>query len=384
MHKIGQNMNSGKQLHLNLPKIDPQLFVKIQERVKQGYISVRPHPRGDLFIYNYTTKTQIDSKWDEATMASRGLIVDRLGSIIARPFEKFFNVGQIEIIRNRTSHLYGYKWKDFYSKLHTEPFRAYPKLDGSLGVVYFNPYLVKWEIATRGSFESDQAVKGNELLKKYPTDKLNSAFTYLVEIVYPENRIVVDYKNREFLGLLSTINTAAGQDDWTEFNNLTYVWEDVVESLDGVSYLAQLNSIEEKENEEGYVLVYPTLRNFRMKHKFSEYCRLHKIMTGVTRLRIWEQLKSNSNLSEWLDKVPDEFYNYVMEVAESLKHEYAAIDSHAKAIYNGLKPEWNRKQIAQYLQDYEYRSLVFSMLDKKDYSQVIWGMIRPRESKIDE
>jgi RNA ligase len=85
--------------------------------------------------------------------------------------------------------------------------RVFDKMDGSLGILY--PTSQGMAVATRGSFTSEQALKATEILhEKYPEwaqityDWFRSNFdanwyevnyTDLVEIVYPENRIVVDY-----------------------------------------------------------------------------------------------------------------------------------------------------------------------------------------------
>jgi RNA ligase len=45
-------------------------------------------------------------------------------------------------------------------------------MDGSLGIL-FN-YKGEWVLATRGSFTSDQSVKGTELLQKYDYNRLTT------------------------------------------------------------------------------------------------------------------------------------------------------------------------------------------------------------------
>ncbi len=82
------------------------------------------------------------------------------------------------------------------SLLKSSNFDVYEKMDGSLGILYWiddKPFL-----ATRGAFESEQAIKGTELLRKHQNlNKLNRNYTYLFEIIYPSNRIVVDYGAEE-------------------------------------------------------------------------------------------------------------------------------------------------------------------------------------------
>jgi RNA ligase len=59
---------------------------------------------------------------------------------------------------------------------------VWEKMDGSLLIVFW--YEGKWIVATRGSFTSDQAIKGVELLKKYNTDIMFRHLTYCFEIIY--------------------------------------------------------------------------------------------------------------------------------------------------------------------------------------------------------
>ncbi|QOR67967.1 hypothetical protein IM538_07490 [Cytobacillus suaedae] len=65
--------------------------------VEQKYISRREHPTNkDIIILNYTENATYEKRWNELTLNCRGLIVnERTGEILARPFPKFFNYGEI-------------------------------------------------------------------------------------------------------------------------------------------------------------------------------------------------------------------------------------------------------------------------------------------------
>src|SRR5262249_36061422 len=124
-----------------------------------------------------------------ATLSCRGLITDEAGTIVARPFQKFFHLAQMETLPD-------------------EPFEVYEKLDGSLGILYWlgeKPYM-----ATRGQFDSRQAQVATRLLQRYDLPALDRRLTYLFEIIYPENRVVVNYGDRRELVLLAVIETATG------------------------------------------------------------------------------------------------------------------------------------------------------------------------------
>ena len=64
----------------------------LKEMLEQGYVVFKKHPEADLFIYNYSAKTQYERIWNEITLACRGLILDAEGNFVARPFAKFFNL----------------------------------------------------------------------------------------------------------------------------------------------------------------------------------------------------------------------------------------------------------------------------------------------------
>ena len=61
---------------------------------------------------------------------------------------------------------------------------------------------------TRESFVSNPAVKSEEIFKlKYRQDNINKECTYCFEVIYPENKVVVDYDGMEYLFLISITHT---------------------------------------------------------------------------------------------------------------------------------------------------------------------------------
>jgi RNA ligase len=325
--------------------------------IEDKYITEVKHPQGKLYIYNYTPKAQYERVWTKETLQCRGLILDELGNIVARPFPKFFNL------------------EEYQEKIPNEPFEVYEKLDGSLGILYFyenQPY-----IATRGSFTSVQASKGNEILyQKYKENfaKLNPQLTYLFEIIYPDNRIVVDYGNKQDLILLAIIETATGQE--ISLNSTeAEIGFTIAKCYDGIHDIKFLKSLE-TGNQEGFVIRFQS--GLRLKVKFEEYKRLHRILTGVSSKSIWEILKDSKSLEMLLDKVPDEFYQWVEDTKNNLLAEYQVIENQCKEEFKELG---DRKETAVYFQTCKYPSILFAMLDRKDYSQAIWKLIKPKFEK---
>ena len=89
-----------------------------------------------------------------------------------------------------------------WDELQEQEYELYKKIDGSLIIMFH--YKGNRIFCTRGSFCSDQALKAEEIFnKKYSDQHVVREFTYCFEIIYPENKIVVDYGETEDLFLLS-------------------------------------------------------------------------------------------------------------------------------------------------------------------------------------
>jgi tRNA splicing ligase len=205
----------------------------LEQLVRDKYISVQKHPEVELYIYNYTPLTQFDRNWNEITLACRGLILDDKYRIVARPFPKFFNLEEHQL-----------------QEIPQEPFDVYSKLDGSLGILYW--LKGKPRIATRGSFSSEQALVGTQILQQ-------------------KYQCICD--------------------------------------------IATLKQLEQK-NREGFVIRFAS--GFRVKVKFEEYVRLHRIVTQISNKTIWKLLVDRQSLETILDDVPDEWYDWVKSISREV------------------------------------------------------------------
>ncbi len=332
----------------------------LNRMVDEGYINKSKHETLDLFIYNYNQECQFKKIWNEATIMSRGLILDSNYKVFARPFPKFFNWEELEGLN---------------IEVPKEKFTYTPKMDGSLGIIYFNGS--NWDVATRGSFASDQAIKAREMLYElYPEAQLTKGYTYLVEIIYPENRIVVNYEGEETLVLLAVIDNETGNDNFKEFNFAKHWFEAVTIHNKPVSFESLKSG--NLHNEEGYVIRFDS--GFRMKIKFEEYVRLHRIMTGFNERTIWEMMKDEVNFEAILVNVPEEFQEWIAEVKKKHLLNYMSIEVQALSVFNGVDPYASRREQAMYIinTNKSLSGIVFNMLDGKDYKNIIWKMIRPK------
>jgi len=344
-------------------------FQKVLTLQQQGYIGCQKHPTFPLLIWNYTNRTQFERMWTPETVACRGLITDLNFNIVARPFQKFFNL------------------EEHQGALPGGKFEVYEKIDGSLGILYFvggKPF-----IATRGSFVSEQALHATKVLHdKYKFVQFNPAFTYLFEIVFPDNQIVVNYGSIDDLFMLAVIETKTGE-ELSLLENCPSFVPMVRPHLEAISDLSNLRETVPNDRE-GFVVKWPN--GFRIKVKGEEYRRLHRLVFGVNSKTIWEMLKEGESLEELLNRVPDEFYQWVKVVDAGLRNQYSLIEEECLHLYGGLltllraryknlDKKVNRKEIAEAFVRTRYADILFQMLDDQDYSQAIWKRVRPKASK---
>jgi len=335
--------------------------------IDNGLVTERAHPTEPYLIYNYTPQCQFQKAWDETTLQCRGLIVHKdTREVIARPFKKFFNYEE-----HVASGL----------PIPDEQPLVYEKRDGSLGILYWGtdgkPY-----IATRGSFTSEQAIWATNWFRKHVTWHkyfyYRPSFTFLFEVIYPKNRIVVDYGVYHGLDLLAINLTETGTElklPEASLDNYLIFPGNIAEPITFTSF-KELKERNEK-NKEGFVLHYP-ISGLRLKIKFKDYVRLHKAITGLSEIGIWEMLRDGKYLLQIIGETPDEMHEWIKKVVFDLLEQFITIERVATQIELAVMNVPTRKEQAALIMQLQYPSIVFAMLDNKDYKQIIWKMIRPK------
>ncbi len=337
-----------------------------QALIDSKHIVARRHPREPLTIYNYTQLTAFNRVWNEDTLECRGLIVHDDGRVVARPYRKFFNLGEPGAEIPAT-------------------FRVYDKLDGSLGISYREPSTGKIAISTRGSFESEQAIHATAVWRaKYADVEIPLDETWLFEIIYPRtqtNRHVLSYGDLDDLVLHGVLENNTGAD-----LPLPSYWPGpVVTSYAAVSPA----ELPVRENAEGYVLVEhpaPVGRPARrVKVKFKEYERLHKLMDGLTPHRIWECLSTGADLKTALEGVPDEQFAEARAIEDSFIDAFEDKQAIALSTWGKIFDEvggpgvTDRKTFALRINQEppDVRSVLFAILSDKPTEPIIWSQLEP-------
>lgn len=335
-----------------------------RDMVEQGFITVRKHPDYDLFISNYSPEAQFSSRWNRSTMQSRGLITDARDQVIARPWAKFFNLGERDVICG-----------------FDDPVEVMDKLDGSLGILYQTPR-GSFEVATRGSFASDQAIHATALWRNkydafYRDEIAETGYTFLFEIIYKENQIVLNYGDMDDLVLLGAVHIENGYYlgpigaqavlDW---------WGPVAEVLPHKTISEALHDTA-RDNAEGFVVRY---HNSLVKIKQPDYLDKHRLRFELTPKRIWEHAAAGTDMIEMVKGLPDEFQDEILETWMGFTKQAAAIIKGIETVYSELQERNdlnNRADWARAVKDYSYKGAIFAILDDKDYMPIVWKAIKP-------
>lgn len=221
---------------------------------------------GFAIDYNYVTPETFSNP---VALECRGLKFDRDGKLIARPYHKFFNVGEKE-----HTQVGALPWSGDHHVLE--------KLDGSMVHPAASGGKILWMTRAGVSDVAKEAAKrvcGK--IARCAHDLIAIRATPIFEWVAPENRIVVRYTRDELV--LTGVRYWHG-DYWPyeavrhlaegygipfvrAYNNVT----------DAAAFLAQARDLRDAE---GYVVRWAD--GSMVKVKADEYCRMHKAKDGLS------------------------------------------------------------------------------------------------------
>lgn len=268
----------------------------VEKLIAENQITRLKCPWSDLYILNYTKECAYKKNWNKYTEECRGLIVDGDWNIVSRPFKKFYNDFELEATGTEIP------WD--------MKFKAYEKLDGSLGISYRDDS-GEARIATRGSFGSDQALHATRILhSKYGNVEMNPDYTYMFEIIYPDNHIVVNYGDTDDIILIAAIETATGREaDLSEFENSGFKLAKTYDCTDLKSIRDQFSG----NNREGFVIKFEN--GLRMKMKYDRYFELHSAMWGLSEKKTFKMYEEGGKdaIKDFITRLDEENTKIVRE-----------------------------------------------------------------------
>jgi len=345
------------------------LFDMIERGVEiEKLWNIRRIKHNDLVLLHYTRNAVIEDKWPWVERICRGLILNpSTREIVALPFEKFFNWNQ-------------------GGRVTSAPLREVTtKMDGSLGILYRENG--EHKIATKQSFTSDQALWATEWLNKHvDVSKIPDNLTLLFEIIYPENRIVVDYKGKSELVLIGCIDRFTGQDYWmTEFLPLAkelnlstpkmWFFRNIDELIDATREI-------EAAEMEGFVARFKDGQRF--KFKGDDYLRVHRMLYNMSPKRIYQYMLDGS-LPDYIEGIPDEFLPRILSIVSRIENHALEVVSECTKANIASELDQDRASFAQWVvKNIPKRAMpvAFAMYDGKDTWPIALRAIRDKVKEI--
>lgn len=266
-----------------------------------------------------------------------------------------------------------------------------------------------------GSPCGEQAIHATAVLRDRYADKFefwaaDDEFTHLFEIVYPGNRIVVDYATTDDLFYLGNVHIASGRTQGPAPGN---GWPGPQATVFKGCTLGHALSMDPRPNAEGIVVHY-WHSDLRIKIKQDDYVALHRILTMTTARTVWEYLAVDackhlisqpkhwgSRLGidparaaeilavgpDWLAKltegVPDEFHGWLRSTIDGLRTrvggERASLTAHAAQLRDEHGAD--RKAFALAAKDHPHAGALFLLLDDRDITTYLWRSVYPPAEK---
>lgn len=314
-----------------IPKLDDFYKALAENRVSM-------HESDNYVGFKYNINTTFNQLWDDVTINARGITFDKTtGEIVARPFKKFFNHTELMTVDGVLTTL-GEKLKPEYRPNLIGKFRSMNKLDGSLGITFWDKYSDKenkWRVKTGGSFTADQSGWAQKwLYQNVDCTEMNPRYTYLFEIIYNGDRHVVKY-DFEGMALLGVISNETGEEVSLEelikiAKQLNVRMSEIVE-FDNFNDMMKVVSQYPKELE-GVVVTFDN--GYKCKLKGIEYCELFKVMNNLTEREMYmrynpvtdtfyanvDPTKGYRNIDDEVLEIPEELPD-IRQYADNLREQ---------------------------------------------------------------
>lgn len=245
----------------------------------------------DVRVLNYS---QFNSpKTDPTVSVCRGLITDLNYNIISRPFDRFFNYGEIP-----------------ESSLNLKTVKAFDKIDGTLIKIYFHN---GWHVSTRANPYANQFISGFPIISfrdlvfsvvslEEIDKKFDKKFTYMFELTSIYNKIVTNYGADTKLWYLMSRNNKTGEyishKDYLDFCSFPseYYFKTIEECLDKSLTLDGLK--------EGFVIYDGNTPILKIKS--PSYIVAHRLRGNNTiKMSNIIELFASGELSEYLSYFPE-------------------------------------------------------------------------------
>ena len=297
----------------------------ILEMRKNKYIGEKRF--GSISSFNFTKSAFYDKAWNDMTTKARGLYINiPKAKIVARAYDKFFNIGE----RNET------KLENLPSVMEF-PVNAYVKENGFLGIAAWNEEENDLFITTKSSPDGDYAqwlredmknILGEEKLNRIAEFSKVFNVSFVFECVdierdphvieYPKSRIVlldIVYNEIPFRKLSYVDLLIVAEDFGLECKKLAYVLESWQEFYDWYRTVTADGYLYKGRHIEGFVV--EGFNGFMAKLKLKYYS-FWKHLRGLAQETIRNGYLSHAKLASLTDPESNYFYGWLKEYREQL------------------------------------------------------------------
>lgn len=335
------------------------------------------HDFNNLVGFKYTTNTVYSGDWNPVTLYARGIVFDKdTGKVLAYPFEKFFNFGELVDDQSNLTKLahdviahQGYD--NLLRDISTQRFRVMDKLDGSLGIMFWTGKT--WLIKTAGSFVSEQALWANKwAADNIDVTKLDKNCTYMFEIIYDEDvhPIQYDFEGLVLLGIND--NTTMKEKPFTDIVHTAFELKinhaEVLEFTDFDEVVKYAKALPNAK--EGVVVTFDN--GFKVKIKGAEFLALQRIFHYLSPAVIWENFDwENAESSYCIAAQYAE--DFIKNIPEELTDMKEAANQIAEKFFMNMTEVFNYGQ--QLRADYPIRKEAYEALCKSSCKKELYAAV---------
>lgn len=327
------------------------------------YLNLKPQG-----FYTLDYAFQVPHLFDDSVVReARGIKFDLEGNVIARPFAKFFNLGE---------YPEEHKKYDFKEAVLQE------KLDGSMiHPLWVNNSLRLCTMAgiTDVSIQCENETSLNESQLNKLESLVKQGITPILEYTSPKNRIVVKY-DKPSLTLLALRDNYTG-----EFLDLEHY--SALLSLPTPKVYTQITveEIKEWKNKEGVVAVFPN--GYRIKLKCADYVLKHKTKDALRNEKDALEFILNGELDDLSSLLGPEDYSRLLDYRDQVFKGMQNTLNKVDTVVNEYKSLNDRKQIALNLKSrrdltkIEF-SLFWLLIDGRDPWESINNLLKKKNKSV--
>lgn len=349
-----------------LKKIDWEI---LNTYIEKGIIVANKHPEYDIWILNYTPKTHLKGLWDDYTLSCYGMVIDKKGNVLARPLPKFVlydkeNPPDVDL---------------------TKEYNIFEKIDGTTIEMFYYAPKMSWIVINSQSFISEQALEAQKIMnaKHNIYNILNKKCTYIFEIIYPEDYRIIKYKTKRALILITRIENLSGLELHhiqllKKYSKYFIILRNFKITINDMSDLEKYSD----DNKEGFVIRFKGGK--RIEYKFDNYIYLDNMLSNLSNISIWRNLKNNYDFNYVSNKIPTKQYKWITKIINNFQQKYNEIELTALKefvrIYH-INKITNRKLFAAEAIKCDCYPILYKIFDKKPYNKIIWSKIKPNKHK---